>query len=1096
MGDLRMTMNGKPISMKSVKRSIRKRTGANNSRLSDQRLDAAVKKQIQQIMDENQIVKKRTIGIVPRKFVSNRKPAGRTGGKRKNKVAFEKAAEQKAAYQSKVRERERRRPGTKQKTVKVDTVRALRRSQQIIKEKKQDRKMDQLASAVEIRKIVAAKMLVGELLHDTVYVNDMELIEANIRPMAAFLRKVVQDRLRKVKGRVGGHAVYAQMSFAGENGTYNSAVFRSLPAIMDEDNVLRTLLNKTGKTYNNETYTVSLISIKIIVTPLGRAGGCADKTLTKKVYLKPEYAGMSDRAKTRRDYYKAVSLKSRDNNCAIQCFIYACGLKGNQVKPSGVRKKVGLLQGTKVDIGDLDKLAKYFNKAYVLYNQEDEQIAVSDKQPGDPLLLKLENDHYFVLEHCIFKTCQKCFTRYADKHNCNVNVESFVKTKLKKGKRDIVNNCRTYEREEVDYDRMMHVDFETFQESYRHVVYAVGMSVGSNYSSLYGKDAFSQFMDVLQKCEDMTINAYNGSSFDYYFIIDELTKRGIEVTDIIYNSGKVLSFKFGTCKFFDLFLFLNCSLKKACESFDLQNTKSEFDHTKIKNWEDVLTHQQEVEPYLKLDVICLAELFQTFNNQIFNMQKVNITNYLTISHAGYELWRGTIGQTRIELPCDKDKYPFIKAGTYGPRTYPLKQAFESEMYEEVSQNLVSYQDVMDSEDFVYNADVSGLYGGAMAGVDFCPVKYPAGESEWVQDKDDAQKAFEAGTIGMYTIRYDCPKDIRYPVLPKRSMNGGISWDLDSHEGVYTSVDIENAKNCGYEIEFVGRALTWTEECTPFTKFVNKWNEVKEKAEQEGKTAKRAIAKLMINSLYGKMLMRPITTTTAIVHTVQQFNEFCSKYDLCDWEAMSSDNLLVTGEIPDVGLSRIEKVNKPVQMGAFILSYTRRIMLHFVKACDPTLRDPVFLYTDTDSLHIPCKHYQTLKEKGLIVDKKNSKMGYLCSDIANEGLIVSAKYYSPKCYAYEYINDKGERFLKNDGTMKTKGIPQAQLEYEMFESGKARTVEFDSLKKVNTRVTKKQRESGVTAFSIINSHATRTWNKSEWKGMKLVSGEYYPHHYAI
>jgi protoporphyrinogen oxidase len=59
MGSIEMTMHGKPISMTSVRKSIRKRTGANSSTLSDQRLDAAVKKEVQEIMDENRIVKKR-----------------------------------------------------------------------------------------------------------------------------------------------------------------------------------------------------------------------------------------------------------------------------------------------------------------------------------------------------------------------------------------------------------------------------------------------------------------------------------------------------------------------------------------------------------------------------------------------------------------------------------------------------------------------------------------------------------------------------------------------------------------------------------------------------------------------------------------------------------------------------------------------------------------------------------------------------------------------------------------------------------------------------------------------------------------------------
>jgi hypothetical protein len=246
---------------------------------------------------------------------------------------------------------------------------------------------------------------------------------------------------------------------------------------------------------------------------------------------------------------------------------------------------------------------------------------------------------------------------------------------------------------------------------------------------------------------------------------------------------------------------------------------------------------------------------------------------------------------------------------------------------------------------------------------------------------------------------------------------------------------------------------------------------------------------MINSLYGKQLMKPIMTTTAIVSTVKEFNAFCSKYDLSNFQLISNKSMMVTGEMQES--EREERINKPVQEGAFILSYTRRIMLNFVKACDPTLKSMVFLYTDTDSLHIPAKHYHTLKEKGYIVDKAGAKMGYLCSDIKNEGLIISAKYFSPKCYAYEYIDSEGKTCLKNDATMKTKGIPKACLDYDLFEKGDAAVVKFDGLKRMRANIGAKDKAKGVTAFSIVNATTQRTWNKSTWQGMDKKGDEWFP-----
>ena len=69
---------------------------------------------------------------------------------------------------------------------------------------------------------------------------------------------------------------------------------------------------------------------------------------------------------------------------------------------------------------------------------------------------------------------------------------------------------------------------------------------------------------------------------------------GINVTNIILTNGKVMSFQFGENKVFDLYLFIMTSLDKACKSFNIKNAKSSFDHTKIKNWDDVRKYRMMV----------------------------------------------------------------------------------------------------------------------------------------------------------------------------------------------------------------------------------------------------------------------------------------------------------------------------------------------------------------------------------------------------------------------------------------------------------------------------------------------------------------------
>ena len=61
------------------------------------------------------------------------------------------------------------------------------------------------------------------------------------------------------------------------------------------------------------------------------------------------------------------------------------------------------------------------------------------------------------------------------------------------------------------------------------------------------------------------------------------------------------------------------SLDRACKDFKINNAKSSFKHENIKTWDDVEKYKSEVVPDLKLDVLALKELFETFNDMIYEL---------------------------------------------------------------------------------------------------------------------------------------------------------------------------------------------------------------------------------------------------------------------------------------------------------------------------------------------------------------------------------------------------------------------------------------------------------------------------------------------
>ncbi len=130
----------------------------------------------------------------------------------------------------------------------------------------------------------------------------------------------------------------------------------------------------------------------------------------------------------------------------------------------------------------------------------------------------------------------------------------------------------------------------------------------------------------------------------------------------------------------------------------------------------------------------------------------------------------------------------------------------------------------------------------------------------------------------------------------------------------------------------------------FTKYVDKFYQMKEIAEKEKNDVKRNVAKLFLNSLYGKTLQKANFSTTKIVNNVFQFNAFVRDHRLTDYSFINDNKILLSGEVNN----KEKQISKPCQLGAFVTSYSRRIMLTYMKAIDPTLKSSIFTYTDTDS----------------------------------------------------------------------------------------------------------------------------------------------------
>lgn len=898
------------------------------------------------------------------------------------------------------------------------------------------------------------------------------------------------------------------------------------------------------------------------------------------------------------------------------------------IKPQTIRKEIGLKEGSLVNVSDIQKILDWYNKKFnknfglMLCNQRMEIILNLCPKFQERINICLRDEHYFEVKVKNMNKCKECFITYneAEEHICDLKRKTYVQHQIKGNKKDIVISKHLKE-DRLNYNQVIHLDFETLTEDNgNQVVYASGIYCENDYTCFYGKDALEKTVEFLVNQKNKIINAYNGSRFDYYMIMKELNKRGHYVKNIVNANGSLMYFEFcrgdnrqkideyyktehklngirklmikekniekrttlsntiktlktqqkkikselGMNKVFDLNLFLGCSLKRACADYKIKDSKKDFNHALIKQWDDVEKYKDEVLVYLKYDVLSLKELTELVNNEFYDLQKCNITSFLAIGHCAYEVWASKL-KKEIEIPRDIEKYEFILGSKYGGRTHPLKQHYKSEKFDEVCKSYESiiagfqeklgdaytlhfmilnspceiplyktvdwknvelfcqqtdlldeytqfriqlksnYNNIFKSNEYVFNGDITSLYPSAMKFY-----KYPVGMSRW---SDNPLKEYNDGKLGIYNIRFQPPKNIRVPVLPRHKLSQpkgvkskpnkiGIQWSLNDGEGCYTNIDIDLAINSGYKIEFVGKALIWDESDDVFGDYIEEFYKVKADAEKLNNLAKRNLAKIFLNSLYGKMLQKAHFDETITVDNIFDYNKFFRESYVSDIKFMSftggSDKILMTGRKKEIESTKC--INKPTQLGCFVLSYSRKIMMDIFKAIDPSLTTPVFNYTDTDSAHMTGLSHKRLKELGMIVE--DSQLGKMCNDYKNGELIIQEYLYAPKSYTTDTIDVDG--IVKLGCSLKAKGIPlkntlgngEVLLERSDYNSHTPKTIQYQSFQKKHHKLNSNDIKNGVDYYSIIKKDCVRTFLKNQWTGMDLKDNEYYPYGYIL
>jgi len=490
------------------------------------------------------------------------------------------------------------------------------------------------------------------------------------------------------------------------------------------------------------------------------------------------------------------------------------------------------------------------------------------------------------------------------------------------------------------------------------------------------------------------IYAHNGSKFDnlycrcskYLNITSSIKKGNIfkNITATFLKHTGELTYIY----FRDTLPFVLTNLKNACESFKCKNNKLDFniidwtydDYKKNNKWED----------YLKNDVICLSELIIKINDSLI-YPGFKIIDHLGIPSVSWKLILKTCFNIKdIYISTDPITLEFEKSSIYGGRVLRWKSFLEES-----------------DNDKLISLDVNSLYPASMY-----KFEYPIGK-RYILTNDqidllnkyglDYIKKFNA-TNYIIEIIFET-SNIRYPIVPWKDDKGNIIYKLGTLSGVYNDIDIELMLNDGYKIIKIIRGIYFKNKKFIFKQLIEYlYNERINLKEQ--KNHREYIYKTIINSMYGVMLLN-IKDGVKYVKNIDNELKKCNN-NIYSYKQLKNKQYEVYYKL------NYNKIDHPIYIGSYILSYARKIMNYYI---DIIGRENIW-YSDTDSLYINYNLYISLNNNLIL----SNKLGGIKNDYGDKYiteayfvdlkrylLIFNDNTYKQKCLG---VNFKTAKFINN------------------------------------------------------------------------------------
>jgi DNA polymerase type B, organellar and viral len=573
-------------------------------------------------------------------------------------------------------------------------------------------------------------------------------------------------------------------------------------------------------------------------------------------------------------------------------------------------------------------------------------------------------------------------------------------------------------------------DIETYVKDGKFVPFACGWFDGGFMQTYYLSDYKSSYEMLLQALTEMLIfnsNAkvyiHNFSNFDYMFLIKILFENFIVKPN--FKDNKVIKLVYHhkdndrtQIEIFDSYLILPSRLRTLAFKYKVADLKGFFPYSFVNEnnldyigitpsislfngitpdeYEGLISNtwnlRLELLRYLELDLKSLHQVITRFSIDIFNIEKVDITKLPTNSSIAFKIFRANY--------LENSKLPIIKGIVHNT----MRNAYYGGVVE-VFRN--------EGTDLKYY-DVTSLYPFAMLN------DMPTGNMLFSTDSN-INNYFGIVFVEVDTTGLDS-RYLNYPLLPHK-IDGRMYNPLGKWTGWYFSEEVKLAISFGYSVNVL-YGYKFEKSSNVFNSFINKYFDIK--AGFSNINMDRTTAKLILNSLYGRLGMKPYQDNIEIVDSNRAL-DILSKYSVKEQyqitdklEFLRYENKPISGFLElygkdeyldfmlDCDAKKIS-INNSLPSAIAITAYARMYMFKVIyKLIDLGID---IYYMDTDSIVV---------NKAIPEEFIGNKLGLF----KLEHEIVHGYFISPKLYALKTTN--GELIVK------AKGIG-SKLEYNQFES---------------------------------------------------------------